>query len=82
MTTTLAPWGLDRMRAFPTATVVPCTRIVLDPRTQTARWLAEDGSELPVMDKHKASETSKETSTATSLDGNRDEGHDQSGDSD
>ncbi|GAA2664844.1 putative ATP-grasp-modified RiPP [Streptomyces lunalinharesii] len=82
MTTTPASWGLDRMQSFPSTTVMPCTRIVLDPRTQTARWLAEDGSALPVMDKHKASETSKETSTATSLDGNRDEGHDQSADSD
>jgi putative ATP-grasp target RiPP len=54
----------------------------MDPRTQTGRWLTEDGSEVPVMDRHKASETSNETTTSTSLDGNRDEGSDQSGDSD
>ncbi|WEB40754.1 putative ATP-grasp-modified RiPP [Streptomyces yunnanensis] len=82
MTTTATPWGLSRMKPFPATTAMPCTGIVLDPRTQTARWLTEDGSEIPAMDKHRASETSQETNTSTSLDGNRDEGHDQSGDSD
>ncbi|MEU7182742.1 MULTISPECIES: putative ATP-grasp-modified RiPP [Streptomyces] len=80
--TTLPPWGLGRMRPFPRTARLPYSDIVLDPHTQTGRWLSSDGHEVPVMDKHKASETSNETTTSTSLDGNRDEGSDQSGDSD
>lgn len=70
------------MKPFPASAVVPETRVVLDPETQTGRWLAEDGATLPAWDRHKKSETSKETKTGTSLDGNSDQGSDQQGDSD
>lgn len=79
---TSIPWGLRRMRPFPSDAVLPPTRIVLDPQTQTGRWLAEDGTTLPALDRHKRSETSRETSTRTSLDGNSDAGTDQEGDTD
>lgn len=76
------PWGIRRMKPFPGGAIVPETRVVLDPVTQTGRWLTEDGAALPALDKHKRSETSKETSTRTSLDGNSDQGGDQEGDTD
>lgn len=80
--TALAPWGIRRMKQFPAGAVVPETRVVLDPETQTGQWLTDDGDILPAWDRHKRSETSKETSTRTSLDGNSDQGSDQQGDSD
>lgn len=76
------PWGLTRMKPFPRGPQVPDHTIVLDPETQTGRWLNEDGSVAPVTDKHKKSMTSKETRTRTSMDGNPDEGHDQESDTD
>jgi putative ATP-grasp target RiPP len=76
------PWGLSRMRPFPESAVVPAGRVELDAWTQTGRWVGEDGAAVPVLDRHKRSETSKETSTRTSLDGNSDAGSDQEGDSD
>ncbi|WP_307865437.1 putative ATP-grasp-modified RiPP [Streptomyces montanisoli] len=76
------PWGVRRMEPFPAGAVLPATRVVLDAETQTGNWLGEDGTRLPEMAKHKRSETSKETTTRTSLDGNSDEGSDQQGDTD
>ncbi|WP_233104061.1 putative ATP-grasp-modified RiPP [Streptomyces flavofungini] len=70
------------MRPFPDAVVLPAARVVLDPATQTGRWVDADGFEVPVLDRHKRSETSKETATKTSLDGEPDEGTDQEGDTD
>ncbi|MFJ8085370.1 putative ATP-grasp-modified RiPP [Streptomyces sp. NPDC096205] len=81
-TSRLAPWGIDRMKPFPRAAVLPAARAVLDAETQTAQWVQPDGSSEPLMDKHKRSETPSETSTKTSLDGTPDQGSDQSGDSD
>nr|WP_030017578.1 putative ATP-grasp-modified RiPP [Streptomyces monomycini] len=78
-----APWGLSRMKPYPTcATAFTPSRLVLDEKTQTVRWLEVDGIELPTLDRHKRSETSKETNTTTSLDSNPDQGHDQEGDED
>ncbi|MGY3676872.1 putative ATP-grasp-modified RiPP [Streptomyces sp. TE33382] len=62
--------------------VLPAAEVVLDPLTQTGRWVDMDGLDVPVMDRHKRSETSKETKTRTSLDGTPDEGSDQEGDTD
>ncbi|MFD9483668.1 putative ATP-grasp-modified RiPP [Streptomyces sp. NPDC059991] len=70
------------MRPFPDVVTLPAAEVVLDPERQTGRWLIPDGSEAPVMDRHMRSETSKETSTKTSLDGTPDQGTDQEGDSD
>jgi putative ATP-grasp target RiPP len=78
----VAPWGVDRMRPFPKAAVLPAARAVLDAETQTVLWADPEGNPLPAMDKHKRSETSSETSTQTSSDGNSDQGSDQSGDTD
>lgn len=76
------PWGLSRMKPFPAGSQISHAVVVLDPETQTGQWLGEDGGVVPVMDKHKRSETSKETKPRTSLDGNTDEGSDQTGDTD
>ncbi|MFE3198948.1 putative ATP-grasp-modified RiPP [Embleya sp. NPDC059237] len=76
------PWGVRRMEPFPPAEVVPYTRVVLDADTQTGRWLTAEGAEVPLMDRHKRTETSRETKTKTSLDGNSDQGSDQEGDTD
>ncbi|MEV2193516.1 putative ATP-grasp-modified RiPP [Streptomyces phaeochromogenes] len=76
------PFGLSRMRPFPDAVVLDPATVVLDPETQTGRWLGPDGLDIPELDRHKRSETSKETRTKTSLDGSPDEGGDQQGDSD
>ena len=76
-------FGLRRMRPFPAVAVLPHTHVVLDPVTQTGRWLDQDGTPLPVTDaRHKKSETNKETKTKTSLDGQPDHGSDQEGDTD
>ena len=77
-----APFGLTRMRPFHAAVVLGPATVVLDPKTQTGRWLGPDGLGIPALDRHKRSETSKETRTKTSLDGSPDEGGDQQGDSD
>lgn len=76
------PWGLSRMRQFPSAAVLAPARVVLDPGTQTGKWTGVDGSALPVLERHKRSETSSETATRTSSDGDTDQGSDQEGDSD
>lgn len=76
------PWGLNRMQPFPKVARLPRVTVELDPETQTGKWLDVNGRELPVLDKHKRSETSKETRTKTSLDGAPDQGSDQEGDSD
>ncbi|QIJ62416.1 putative ATP-grasp-modified RiPP [Streptomyces sp. JB150] len=78
----ITPWGIGRMRPFPGAAVLPAVRAVLDAGTQTAVWTIPDGTPVPDMDRHKRSETSKETATRTSLDGTPDQGSDQQGDSD
>ncbi|WP_171072832.1 putative ATP-grasp-modified RiPP [Streptomyces sp. DASNCL29] len=76
------PWGLTRMRFYPEAVVLPAAEVVLAPETQTGRWVGSDGLGVPLAGKHKRSETSKETQTKTSLDGNPDQGGDQEGDTD
>nr|WP_320775888.1 putative ATP-grasp-modified RiPP [Streptomyces sp. CRN 30] len=70
------------MKPFPATAVLTSATVVLDPVSQTVRWSGTDGLDLPVMDRHKRSETCKETQTRTSPDGNPDEGSDQEGDSD
>ncbi|WP_249416217.1 putative ATP-grasp-modified RiPP [Streptomyces sp. TS71-3] len=70
------------MRPFPVTAVLPATSVVLDPESQTGRWVGPDDSSVPTLDRHKRSETSKETRTKTSLDGNPDQGGDQEGDTD
>jgi putative ATP-grasp target RiPP len=77
-----APWGLTRMRPYPEAVVLPAAEIVLDPVSQTGRRVGSDSPGVPVTGRHKRSETSKETRTRTSLDGNPDQGSDQEGDTD
>lgn len=78
----LRPWGIDRMRPFPPTGILPTVHPVLDAETQTTVWLDVDGSLVPELDRHRRSETSKETKTKTSLDGTPDQGSDQQGDSD
>ncbi|MFH8411088.1 putative ATP-grasp-modified RiPP [Streptomyces sp. NPDC018019] len=79
----VAPWGLSRMKPYPdSATAFTPSRLELDEKTQTVRWMEADGSELPTLDRHKKSETSKETNTTTNLDSQPDQGHDQEGDED
>ncbi|MFI2432348.1 putative ATP-grasp-modified RiPP [Streptomyces sp. NPDC018693] len=56
--------------------------VVLDPESRTGRWIGPGGPDVPSLDRHKRSETSKETRPKTSLDGNTDEGSDQEGDTD
>ncbi|QEU93364.1 putative ATP-grasp-modified RiPP [Streptomyces kanamyceticus] len=82
MSEALAPWGVSRMRPYPDTVVLPAADVVLDPETQTGRWVGPDGLDVPVLDRHKRSETNKETTTKTSLDGETDEGSDQEGDTD
>ncbi|MFJ6571960.1 putative ATP-grasp-modified RiPP [Streptomyces sp. NPDC091292] len=82
MSETAAPWGVTRMRPYPEAVVLPAAKVVLDPATQTGRWVGSDGLNVPLAGRHKRSETNKETKPTTSLDGNTDEGSDQDGDTD
>lgn len=76
------PWGVSRMKPFPPAEVLSAARAVLDAETQIAAWVDPDGILVPTLDRHKRSETSKETTTKTSLDGTPDQGSDQRGDTD
>lgn len=78
----VTPWGVSRMKPFPPASVPPAARALLDAETQTAAWVDPDGTLVPTLDRHKRTETSKETATKTSLDGTPDQGSDQQGDSD
>ncbi|WP_327314812.1 putative ATP-grasp-modified RiPP [Streptomyces sp. NBC_01235] len=70
------------MKPFPASAALTAATVVLDPESQTGRWVGPDGRDVPCMDRHKRSETSKETATKTSPDGNTDQGSDQQGDSD
>jgi putative ATP-grasp target RiPP len=70
------------MRPFPVSAVLTAAVVELDPESQTGRWKEPDEHGTPRMDRHKRSETSKETKPKTSLDGNTDEGTDQEGDVD
>ncbi|AEW95602.1 MULTISPECIES: putative ATP-grasp-modified RiPP [Streptomycetaceae] len=70
------------MKPYPESVVLPAATVVLDPTTQTGRWVGSDGLDAPLSARHKRSETNKETSTRTSLDGNADQGNDQEGDTD
>ncbi|MEV0300736.1 putative ATP-grasp-modified RiPP [Streptomyces prasinus] len=81
-TPTTRPWGLTRMKPFPAAAVLTTATVVLDADRQVGRWVGPDGLDVPELDRHKRSETCKETKTQTSMDGTKDEGSDQSGDSD
>lgn len=76
------PWGLSRMRPFPASAVLDAATVVVDPDSQMGRRVGADGVPAPAGDRHKRSETSKETKPKTSLDGNTDEGSDQQGDTD
>ncbi|MGP2435924.1 putative ATP-grasp-modified RiPP [Streptomyces sp. JW3] len=78
----LAPWGIGRMRPFPRSEILPAAHLSLDAETQLPVWTDASGVPVPALERHKRSETSKETTTRTSLDGEPDEGSDQQGDSD
>ncbi|MEU5095049.1 putative ATP-grasp-modified RiPP [Streptomyces sp. NPDC020996] len=52
------PWGLERMRPYPAAAVLPTTRPVLDPHTQIPAGGCPDGAPLPVEARHKRSNSS------------------------
>ncbi|MFI6281675.1 putative ATP-grasp-modified RiPP [Streptomyces sp. NPDC050988] len=73
---------MTRMRPYPEAAVLPAAEVILDPVTQTCRWVGSDGLDMPLTSKHQKSETSKETKTKASLDGGPDEGSDQEEDAD
>ncbi|MFD7546127.1 putative ATP-grasp-modified RiPP [Streptomyces sp. NPDC059578] len=77
----LVPWGLTRMRPYPDVVSVPPGRAVVDPESQTGVWLDPDGPTVPSV-RHRRSRTWAETKPKTSLDGTKDEGHDQDGDTD
>ncbi|MFJ3552392.1 putative ATP-grasp-modified RiPP [Streptomyces sp. NPDC090114] len=79
---TARPWGLTRMKPFPTAAVLTAATVVLDADRQVGRWIGPDGLDVPELDRHKRSETCNETKTRTSMDGTTDEGSDQQGDGD
>ncbi|MFJ6657671.1 putative ATP-grasp-modified RiPP [Streptomyces sp. NPDC091377] len=80
---TVKPYGLTRMKPFPGSTATEeAATAVLDPDTQTAIWTGTDAHGLPTLDRHKRSQTVKETRTQTSLDSTPDEGSDQQGEQD
>ncbi|WP_232110306.1 putative ATP-grasp-modified RiPP [Streptomyces buecherae] len=70
------------MRPYPRTTVLPAVQVVLDSATQTGRRVDAEGRYVPLTNRHKRSETNKETETKTSLDGTPDQGSDQEGDTD
>ena len=76
------PWGLARMEPFPAGPRVPRASIVLDHETQVGRRLDQDGIAVPMLDKHRKTNTAVETTTTTGDRQDADQGHDQSSDSD
>ena len=56
------PWGLSRMAPYPPTAPAPYIRGVLDPETQTGRYLDKDGLPVTEMGKHG---TSKKTTDKT-----------------
>ena len=76
------PFGLTLMRPYPDTETVPLPVVEIDPVTQVGLWFDVNGQPMSPDAKHRKSETNKETATKTSLDGNTDQGSDQSGDTD
>ncbi|GGV56063.1 hypothetical protein GCM10010294_01310 [Streptomyces griseoloalbus] len=69
------PWGLGRLRPYPTTVKLPFTTVGLDPASQTGVFRDHLGHVVE-MGKHGTS-CGTETSTATNLDSQPDQGHDQ-----
>ena len=73
--TPVRPWGISRLAPYPAMTKLPYATVVIDPTTQ--RGVFRDDRGRPVdMGKHGTS-SGTETSTATNLDSQPDQGHDQ-----
>jgi putative ATP-grasp target RiPP len=73
--TPVRPWGLSRLAPYSTTTKLPYTTVVIDPTTQRGVFRDEQGRPVD-MGKHGTS-SGTETSTATNLDSQPDQGHDQ-----
>lgn len=69
------PWALGRLRPYPSVVKLPFTTVTIDPASQTGVFRDHLG-QVVEMGKHGTS-SGTETSTATSLDSQPDQGHDQ-----
>lgn len=69
------PWGLDRLRPYPAIVKLPFVTVVIDPTSQTGVFRDHLGQKVE-MGKHGTS-SATETATATNLDSQPDQGHDQ-----
>lgn len=76
-----SPWGISRMRPYPSVDIEPYSIAGVDPRTQTGIYTDANG-QIVAMPKH-GSNTGRETNqVSTHLDGTNDTDHDQSNDRD
>ncbi|MER6343241.1 putative ATP-grasp-modified RiPP [Streptomyces sp. NPDC001595] len=73
--TPVRPWGIGRLAPYPTTRKLPYVTVTIDPTTQTGIFRNNQG-EVVEMGKHGTS-SGTETSTATNLDSQPDQGHDQ-----
>ncbi|MER6364002.1 putative ATP-grasp-modified RiPP [Kitasatospora sp. NPDC001527] len=80
-TSTLAPWGLTRLRRYPSVTVEPYTDVVLDPHTQVAVFLDQDGRVVD-MGKHGTAKGTETKPESTNQDSRNDTDHDQDSEQD
>ncbi|QIJ62941.1 putative ATP-grasp-modified RiPP [Streptomyces sp. JB150] len=73
--TPVRPWGISRLAAYPTTMALPYATVTIDPMTQRGQFRDEQGRTVE-MGKHGTS-CGTETATATNLDSQPDQGHDQ-----
>ncbi|MFD7456106.1 MULTISPECIES: putative ATP-grasp-modified RiPP [unclassified Streptomyces] len=73
--TPVRPWGIGRLAPYPTTVKLPYASVTIDPTTQIGIFRDHHG-EVVDMGKHGTS-SGTETATATNLDSQPDQGHDQ-----
>lgn len=73
--TPVRPWGIGRLRPYPTTVELRFTTVAIDPVSQTGVFRDHSGQVIE-MGKHGTS-SGTETCTATNLDSQPDQGHDQ-----
>lgn len=74
--TAIRPWGIGRMRPYPTTTVQAFATVTIDPDTQTGVF--RDGNGLVVeLGKHGTGKGTETNPQSTNLDSRNDSDHDQ-----
>ncbi|WP_327289216.1 putative ATP-grasp-modified RiPP [Streptomyces sp. NBC_01198] len=70
------PWGVNRMRPYPTTDAQPFVSVTIDPANQTGVFRDSDGLVVE-MGKHGTSKGTETSPQSTNLDSRNDSDHDQ-----